>query len=528
MATVKKLQHNIQTTSGPDEASSAALRSVVDSELPDSERRLEALLDQLPHVILYETGANREYISRNIQKLLGFEAEEFTGERGSFAKIIHPDDADQLYRRLSAWIENGRPGVFRAQFRARTRSGEYIWLEDQIVGAEHPDGKHSLIGVMVDVTTRLADQERYRAIVEAADAAGLGLGVFLERHGAPELVFMNASLQSIGGWTLEELRERGLFSILPADNLQPALEVWKALSSGTIEKHAFETAILRKDGTVVPISLGLSSTRIDGERAIISFITDIGERKRAEEELIRAKLEAEEMSRVKSNILANFSHELRTPMHAILGFSSMLVEELTDPEQLTYARSIQRSGLRLLDTLTSIIELSALESSPGEISLYPTRLSDLVREVAELHRPVVELKHLQFCIDITDTEAIVLLDLERFRKTMDKILHNAIKFTTAGKICVRQYRQEIEHQGRRQPCAFISIEDTGIGMSQDFIDNAFEKFKQESTGLGREYEGAGLGLTLARGYLRLMNGSITISSSPDKGTTVTLILPIVG
>jgi signal transduction histidine kinase len=65
-------------------------------------------------------------------------------------------------------------------------------------------------------------------------------------------------------------------------------------------------------------------------------------------------------------------------------------------------------------------------------------------------------------------------------------------------------------------------------MSQDFIDNAFEKFKQESTGLGREYEGAGLGLTLARGYLRLMNGSITISSSPDKGTTVTLILPIVG
>jgi PAS domain S-box-containing protein len=498
------------------------------SELRNTERRLEALLDQLPYVVLYETGAGREYISRNISELLGFRAEEFTSERGNFPKIIHPDDAARMFPELSAWNAAGRPGIFRAQFRVRKKSGEYIWLEDQIVGADHSDGTQSMIGVMVDVTARRADQERYRAIVEAADAAGIGLGIFFDRDGDPELVFMNDSLHQIGGWSVEELRERGLFSLVQGTHYDETTKVWKSFLDGSLVKHSLETEILHKSGEYVPISIGLSATRIDDERAIIAFISDIGERKRAEQELIRAKLEAEEMSRIKSNILANFSHELRTPMHSILGFSSMLVEELQHSELRTYARSIQRSGERLLDTLTSIIELAALESSPGEIALLPVPLAKVVESTIDELRQEFSDRNLRCDLVVRDASPIVLLDVDKFKKAVEKILHNAIKFTSVGGITITVERISVEQRGRMEGRAAVRIRDTGVGMSQDFIDTAFEKFKQESTGLGRSFEGAGLGLTLAKGYLRLMNGTISIASNPTEGTEVTLTLPIVG
>jgi PAS domain S-box-containing protein len=508
-------------------------RSTISPPSP-AERRLEALLDQLPYVVVYETGAGREYISPNIQQLLGVDAESLVAERGSFAKLIHPDDAPRLEQELQAWKSAGRPGVFRAQFRARTKEGSYVWLEDQIVAADNPEGKQSMIGVMVDISARRADQSRYQAIVEAADAAGLGLGIFLERENRPELVFMNASLQAIGGWTLDELRERNLFSILRPEHLQPALEIWRAFMEGSLTRHSFETGIECKDGRHVAVSLGLSVTRLDDERAIIAFITDISERKRFEHELIQAKLEAEEVSRIKSNILANFSHELRTPMHSILGFSSILVEELelldraTSHELVTYARSIQRSGERLLGTLTSIIELAALESSPGEIVLYPMRLADVVKRCVDAFRSEFAERGLAYRVDIRSADGVVLLDAERFRKALDKILQNAIKFTSRGEVIVTVDRAKVPVRGKDEERMLVTVRDTGVGMSEQFLETAFEKFKQESTGLGRAFEGAGVGLTLAKGYLRMMNGSISITSEPQVGTSVTITLPIVG
>lgn len=499
-----------------------------------AERRLEALLDQLPYVVVYETGAGREYISPNIQRLLGVDAETLVAERGSFPKLIHPDDAPDLEEKLLEWKKAGRPGVFRAQFRARTQDGSYIWLEDQIVAADNPDGRQSMIGVMVDVTARRADQARYRAIVEAADAAGLGLGIFLERKGRPELIFMNASLSAIGGWTLEELRERNLFSIVRPEHLEPALAIWRAFMDGSLTRHAFETEIECKDGRHVAVSLGLSVTQLEDERAIIAFITDISERKRFENELIQAKLEAEETSRIKSNILANFSHELRTPMHSILGFSSILAEELDlldrskSGELVTYARSIQRSGERLLSTLTAIIELAALESSPGEMVLYPMKLSDVVRRCVDEYRSEFAERGLAYRVEVLDAEGVVLLDAERFRKALDKILHNAIKFTSRGEVVVSVERRTLPVRGKNEERMAVIIRDTGVGMSEQFLETAFEKFKQESTGLGRAFEGAGVGLTLAKGYLRMMNGSITITSEPQVGTTVMITLPVVG
>src|SRR5205809_1162631 len=146
-----------------DELTARAEHAGTEPAMPDStsanpksaaERRLEALLEQLPYVILYETGGGREYISSNIEKLLGYSAEELTAERGRFPALIHPADNLILAERLDEWSRRGRPGVFTAQFRVQKRTGEYVWLEDQIIAIDNENGSKGMIGVMVDVTRR--------------------------------------------------------------------------------------------------------------------------------------------------------------------------------------------------------------------------------------------------------------------------------------------------------------------------------------------------------------------------------------
>ncbi len=511
-------------------ASAHGAAEAMEAELRKTERRLATLLDQLPYVILYETGGGREYISRNIESLLGYTAEELTQDRTKFPELIHPDDSEQVDRQIRAWNEAGRPLGFIQQFRARKRNGEYIWLEDRITSVNHPDGKRGMIGVMVDVTTQHAAQERYQAIVEAADVAGLGLCILVAREQMGTILYINQAAVDICGRTREELTGQTVTQYVPRDLLPPIEELWQQFLRGELLRGSFESEVLHKDGHAVPVSIGLCPTMLDGEPVVITFLTNITERKSTEAELVAARIEAEEISRLKSNILSNFSHELRTPLHSILGFSSMLAEELQQDDLREYSQSIQRSGQRLLSTVTSIIEISAIETTPTQRILYPTLLHETLEEALVEFRPAIAERGLDFILDLHAQDVIVLIEKERFRKALEKIINNAIKFTHSGlvHIALTEERKVRVPGGPMEDRALIRIRDTGIGMSQEFTEKAFEKFKQESSGFSREYEGTGLGLPLARNYIKLLNGEISIQSELGVGTEVTISLPIVG
>ena len=501
----------------------------IKAELRQTELRLETLLDRLPYVILYETGGGHEYISRNIETLLGFTAEELTQDRTKFPQLIHPADGEPLGMQLEAWGNAGRPGIFTSQFRVRKRTGEYIWLEDRISGIERPDGGKGLIGVMVDITARHAAQERYQAIVEAADVAGLGLCILVARKEMGTILYLNQAAGEICGRTQDELIGQTATQYIPREQLPPIEEKWQQFLRGELIRGSFETEVLHKDGHAVPVSIGLCAATLEGEPAVIAFMTNITERKRAEEELVTAKIEAEEISRLKSNILSNFSHELRTPLHSILGFSSLLAEEIKEDDLREYSLSIQRSGQRLLSTVTSIIEISAIETTPTQRILYPLVLHEVLRECVQDHYSAIAERGLDFALNIHSENIIALMEKERFRKALEKIMNNAIKFTHSGSIRVELTEgTRIRAHGPTEERALIKIRDTGIGMSQEFIEKAFEKFKQESSGYSREYEGTGLGLPLARNYVKLMNGDISITSELGVGTEVTISLPIIG
>jgi len=271
------------------------------------------------------------------------------------------------------------------------------------------------------------------------------------------------------------------------------------------------------------VSNGLDSADAAAD-APVEVLTEL---KRALEAAIVAKAEAEELSRVKSVVLSNFTNELRTPLHSMLGFSALLADALAEGETQDYARSIQTSGKRMLATLTSLIEFAALESRPNDLVLYPMPLAEVLESLIEPYRSHIEQRGLELVLDVPQANAIVLLNEDRLKRAFERIMANAIKFTHQGGIRV-ELGEEVRacSYGPPQERAVIRVRDTGIGMSPEFAARAFDKFKQESNGI-RGYEGIGIGLPLARGYVRQMNGDMGLTSEAGMGTEVWMSFPIV-
>jgi signal transduction histidine kinase len=296
------------------------------------------------------------------------------------------------------------------------------------------------------------------------------------------------------------------------------------------KRNQIETRIRRKDGTTFWTEI-LSTPYRDADeiKGTISAFVDITQRKEFEIQLdkerrdaIVAKEHAEEMNRLKTSFLANLSHEIRTPLTSIIGFASLLKEQLEAmkaDELVDFAQSIQSGGERLLRTMSGLLDLATFESHPKDFRMEPIDLSMLVPAIAEQLRPEAEAKLLRFDLMVPERKHMhAIVDAHYLREVLRHVIGNAVKFTHNGQILISL----VEHFGE----AMIEISDTGIGISADFLPQIFEPFQQESDGLNRNYEGNGLGLTLAKLMTERMSGSIDASSSKGTGTTITIRFPV--
>jgi signal transduction histidine kinase/ligand-binding sensor domain-containing protein len=240
------------------------------------------------------------------------------------------------------------------------------------------------------------------------------------------------------------------------------------------------------------------------------------ERERYEGELIDAKEKAEESARLKSAILMNMSHEIRTPITAILGFAQVLSEEV-DPAQQEFIDYIVENGKRLLNTLNSILDLAKLETHSVELDLTPLDLTTVASESVHLFTPIARKKGLTIRAELAVPEVAVPLDRTAIDRILQNLIGNAIKFTNHGSVTVRVTSDD--------ELAYLSVRDTGIGISESFLPHLFEEFKQESTGLSRSHEGSGLGLAITRRLVEALNGTIDVRTEKDKGTEFVVSLP---
>jgi CheY-like chemotaxis protein len=240
--------------------------------------------------------------------------------------------------------------------------------------------------------------------------------------------------------------------------------------------------------------------------------------------------EWERLNRLKAEFLANVSHELRTPIHAIIGYTELLLDSVYGPindEQEDAVDFIRESAQDLLSLVNNLLDLSRIESGRADLILQSFDVRDVVSEVTSQLKPIADGKHIPLNALVVTDDFVIRSDRGKLKQILLNLVGNAIKFTDHGKVTIAVTADTNARTGDKSTPArlSISVQDTGIGIPTDKLDRIFEKFYQVDSSAHRLHEGTGLGLYITKQLLDLLAGRVDIQSTPAKGTTVTISLP---
>ena len=375
-------------------------------------------------------------------------------------------------------------------------------------------------------------ERRFTQILESGNV----LSLLLNNDGT--INFCNDYLLRITGYEREEVLEKNWFDIFIPDIERPKLKQLFSVGMDIKEfSKNYENSILAKTGEELIISwynivLRSDNNEVLGTASIGVNITEIKrhekrlEEKNAEikaqneslkkinQELLIAKDRAEESDHLKSAFLANMSHEIRTPMNSILGFSNLLREsKLTIEKQHQFIDVIDSSGKRMLNMINDIITISEIETGIIKINNSIFNINEQIESIYTSFKAEIEKKGIEFSYKnaLPDSEAIINTDSEKIYTVLINLVKNAIKFTNKGSIQVGY--NLINDSGPAELEFFVS--DTGGGIRQEKMKLIFERFRQGSELLNRNYEGSGLGLSISKAFVEMLGGKIRVESEEE-------------
>ncbi|MPZ11565.1 MAG: PAS domain-containing protein [Kiloniellaceae bacterium] len=290
------------------------------------------------------------------------------------------------------------------------------------------------------------------------------------------------------------------------------------------DSFAVEHRIVHPDGTVLYVSQVAEVVRDEAGRALrmIGTCQDVTEDKAAEQALMQAKQAAETANRAKSSFLATMSHELRTPLNAVIGFAQLLEQDRFGPvgyeKYKEYVGHIRESGEHLLAVINDILDLSRVEAGQAALNDSDVDLADLVRRTTGLMEAKLRSGHLQLVLRLPEGLPLLRADERAIKQVLLNLLANAVKFTEPGGEITVEVKLD-------EDVLDLAVGDTGIGIAPADQDRIFEPFVQVESELNRRFEGTGLGLPLVRSLIELHGGAISLESSPDRGTRVSVRFP---
>ena len=485
-------------------------RKKTERALWESESKFRHLVEESP-VGIYINQDNRfAYVNEAFASIFGRTPEEIMALPTLF-ELIHEDDHALLRRHVRNRLQDKfvpkHYGV-----RGLRKDGEIVEIE--VIGSViEYQGWPAIIGTILDVTQKRKaemalrlSEHRYRNLVEQASdgilAAPRG-GCFIEA---------NTSACEMTGYSRDELERIGFEDLFPATDEQPAGLDWDSCSDKRTIR--LEKLLRRKDGSSFPVEI---SVRLTNKNVAQAIVRDATERKEYENRLIEARNRAEEMARLKTAFLTNMSHEIRTPLTTIIGFADILADEV-DAKDIEFVEFIRQSGRRLMDTLNSVLDLAQLEGNALRLKPEPTDLAEIVRTSYDWFEHQATARGLELTCNVGNGQpAMALVDRGAAVRVLNNLLSNAVKFTPSGSISLSLDTDETH--------AIVTVKDTGIGISADFLPYVFDEFRQQSSGHTRAYEGSGLGLTITKRLVDMMNGTIRIESEQGAGTTIAVSFP---
>jgi PAS domain S-box-containing protein len=449
--------------------------------------------------------------SPSLETIHGYPPGGFPGTFDAFREEIHPDDRERVLAAIGTAVQERRD--HQVEYRILRRDGAVRWVEGRGQVFSDSDGQpERMVGVCLDVTERTHAEERFRLAVEAAPA---GM-IMVDRHGT--IVLLNALTERLFGYTRDELLGHSIEQLLPSRFRERHPEYRTSFFVDSRQRPmgaGRELYALRKDGSEVPVEIGLSPLDTPDGQFVLVAVTDITDRQQAASALLDA-------DRRKDEFLAMLAHELRNPLGAITN-AAQLLKQLGPPEgNLRWARDvIDRQAAHLARIVDDLLDVSRI--SRGQIALRrePVALGAAVALAVETVRPLIETRRQRFSSTVSSGRAIwVNGDATRLAQVIGNLLGNAARYTPQGGAISLTVAREGEE-------AVVRVRDTGIGIAKDMLARVFDLFVQAERPPDRAPGGLGLGLTLARRLTEMHGGTLhVVSAGPGQGSEFMVRLPI--
>jgi PAS domain S-box-containing protein len=499
------------------------------TERKESRKKLESLNEQLvtlieaiPDAIIFKDGKGRWLITNEFAKELfklhdydwyGKTDEDMLKERKEFERIykdcITTDEITWRQKRLSVFEET-----------LADDNGNIHNFELSKVPLFGKNGKRkALVVVGMETTQRKKAEEEIRKLSSAVEQSPASI-VITDLNGS--IVYANPKAAETTEYSLEELMGKNP-SILQSGKNQKEVyeELWKAISSGKEWRGEFHN---KKKGGELYWEQAAISPILDSEGKATHYLAvkeDITERKNIISELKLAKEKAEEGNRLKTAFMQNISHEIRTPLNGIMGFGQMMSEpDLSSEQREQYLEILNESCQRLMRTITDYMDISLIVSNTININTKSFEINSLLNELRNRYLKQCNSKRLKLSLGIPQNrkEQSICTDKELLQKVLSQIIDNSVKFTDEGSI---DFGYEVEKDS-----LIFYVKDTGIGISQSAKEHIFSHFSQEEISTARRYEGSGLGLSIAKGYIELLGGNIWLESEKGVGSKFMFTIPI--
>jgi PAS domain S-box-containing protein len=523
----------------------AIIKAKVDTE--ESEQKYRLIAENTSDGILV-IGADTkiQYVSPAYLKQIGYtEQEELSRNSETIYSIIHPEDRDTLFSNIFGAIENKKDELIY-RYRVKHKRGHYIWREDN--AKFNYDGEKNYINAYVicrDITEQKNAEQNILLAKEKAEESEqkykqifdntfdiMSIYEVTEDHRFKVITFNPAEAKLIG--PVEYYQNRYIDECISPELYNQFKQNYeKCIKEEKLIVYEENISFLQINKTfhtqLIPLKniagrihrIIVISRDITENKLLNSQLKDQNEKLQLLNiDLTISKEKAEESDQLKTAFLQNMSHEVRTPLNAISGFSQLLANENQPVAKIKkFSDVINSSCNKLIEIISDVIEISQIQANLIFVKKSDFNFIQVITETIQEYKSKVDNKALEFIVksNITSKEYYISSDKLKISKIFKQLIDNALKFTEKGQIIIELNLQSDKIE-------FVVI-DTGIGISKEMQQKIFEPFRQVELGICRNYGGNGLGLAIVKAYTEMLNGTINLESEPNIGTSISISIP---